>query len=117
MHISDFIYNINNLMVRTYVYVTKGWLNKNIYMKKKKDEVAIIRMYTAKPISNLAISDQGIGLNWKWFKVDKEGVHSLCKMMRLYAFWTCLSFLIVKLHSFLPMDVKKNHIKIQIMTR
>ena len=30
---------------------------------KKKGEVAIIRMYIAKPISNLAISDQGNGLN------------------------------------------------------
>ena len=74
-------------------------------------------MYIAKPISNLAISDQGNGLNWKLFKLDKGGAHSLCKIMQLYAFWTCLSFLIVKLHSFLPKDVKQNHIKIQIMTR
>ena len=29
----------------------------------KKKEVAIIKMYTAPPISNLAISDQGNGLN------------------------------------------------------
>ena len=76
----------------------------------KKRDVAIIRMYIAKPISNLAISDQGYGLNWKWFKVDKGGAHSLCKIMQIYAFWTCLSFLIVKLHSSLPKDVKKNHI-------
>ena len=55
--------------------------------------------------------------DWKWFKVDKGGAHSLCKSMQLYAFWTWLSFLIVKLHSFLPKDAKKNHIKIQIMTR
>ena len=89
-------------------------MNKNIW--KKKEEVAIIRMYIAKPISNLAISDQGNGLNWNWFKVDKGGAHSLCKIMQFYALWTCLSFLIVKLHSFLPKDVKKNHIKIQIMT-
>ena len=74
-------------------------------------------MYTAKPISNLDISDQDNGLNWKWFKVDKGGAHSLCKIMKLYAFWTCLSFLIFKLHSFLPKDVKKNHIKIQNMIR
>ena len=83
----------------------------------KKKEVAIIRIYIAKPISNLATSDQGNGFNWKWFKVDKGGAHSLCKGMQLYAFWTCLSFLIVKLHSFLLKDVKQNHIKIQIMTR
>ena len=74
-------------------------------------------MYTAKPISNLAISDQDNGLNWKWFKVDKGGAHSLCTIMQLYAFWTCLRFLIVKLHSFLRKDAKKNHIEIQIMTR
>ena len=30
---------------------------------KKKKEVAIIRIYIAPPISNLAISDQGNGLN------------------------------------------------------
>ena len=36
MHISDFIYNINNLIVITYVYVTKVYLNKNILWKKKK---------------------------------------------------------------------------------
>ena len=82
-----------------------------------KKEVAIIKKYIAKPISNLTISDQGNGLNWKWFKVDKGGAHSLCKIMQIYAFWTCLSFLIVKLHFFLPKDVKKNYIKIQIMTR
>ena len=46
-------------------------------MKKKKKEVTIIRMYIAKPISNLAISDQLNGLNWNWFKVDKGGTHSL----------------------------------------
>ena len=48
-------------------------------MKKK---VAIIGMYIAPPISNLAIFDQHIqlnGLNWNWFKVDKGGAHSLCK--------------------------------------
>ena len=31
--------------------------------KKKKKEVGIIRMYIAPPISNLAISKQGNGLN------------------------------------------------------
>ena len=46
---------------------------------KKKKEVAIIRMYIALPISNLAISDQLNGLNWNWFKVDKGGAHSLWK--------------------------------------
>ena len=50
-------------------------------------------MYIAPPTSNLAISDQGNGLNWKWFKVDNGGAHSLCKIMQLYAFWTCLSLL------------------------
>ena len=80
--------------------------------KKKKKEVGIIRMYIAPSISNLAISEQGNGINWKWFKVDdKGGAHSLCKIIQLYDFWTCWSFLIVKLHSFLPKDVKKNHIK------
>ena len=74
-------------------------------------------MYIAPPISNLAFSDQDNGFNWKWFKIDKGGAHSLCKIMQFYALWTCLRFLIVKLHSFLPKDVKKNHIKIQIMTR
>ena len=74
-------------------------------------------MYIAQPISDVAISDQLNGLNWNWFKVDKGGAHSLCKIMQLYAFWTCLSFLIFKLHSFLPSDVKRNHINIQIMTR
>ena len=83
---------------------------------EKKKEVAIIIMYIAPPISNLAICDKGNGLNSNWFKVDKGGAHSLCKIMQLYAFWTCLSFLIVKLHSFLTKDVKKNHIKIQSMT-
>ena len=33
MHIPDFIYNINNLMVITYVYVT-NWIK--IYEKKRK---------------------------------------------------------------------------------
>ena len=74
---------------------------------KKKKEVAIIRMYIAPQISNLAISDQGNGISWKWFKVDKGGAHSLCKIMQLHAYWTCLSFLVVKLHSFLPKHVKK----------
>ena len=46
---------------------------------KKKEEVAIIRMYIALPISNLAISDQLNVLNWNGFKVDKGGAHSLCK--------------------------------------
>ena len=32
-------------------------------MKKKEKKVAIIRMYIAPPISSLAISDQGNGLN------------------------------------------------------
>ena len=36
MHIPDFIYNINNLFLITYVYVTKVYLNKNIWNKKKK---------------------------------------------------------------------------------
>ena len=36
MIISDFIYNINNLMVITHVYVTKVLLNKNIWQKKKR---------------------------------------------------------------------------------
>ena len=76
MHISDFIYNINNLIVTTYVYVTKVWLNKKIWKKK---EVATIRMYIALPFSNLAISDQLNVLNWNWFKVDKGGAHSLRK--------------------------------------
>ena len=67
-------------------------------------------MYKMSPISNLAISDQGNGLSWKLFKVDKGRAHSFCKIMQLYAFWTCLNFLIVKLHSFLPKDAKKNHI-------
>ena len=49
--------------------------------KKKKKEVGIIRMYIAPPISNLAISEQGNGLNWKWFKVDKGGAHSLWKKL------------------------------------
>ena len=49
--------------------------------KKKKKEVAIIRMYIAPPISSLAISDQLNGLNWNWFKVDKGGAHSLCKII------------------------------------
>ena len=79
--------------------------------------MGIIRMYIAPPITNLAISEQCNGLNWKWFKVDKGGAHSLCKIMQLHDFWTCLSFLIVKLHSFLPKDVRKNHIRIQTMTR
>ena len=93
-----------------------NWIK--IYEKQKEiKEVAIIRMYIAPPIPNLAVSDQLNGLNWNWFKVDKGGAHSLCKIMQLYAFWTCLSFLIVKLHSFLPKDARKNHIKIQIMTR
>ena len=35
MHIPDFIYNINNLMVVTYVYVTKAKLNQNIWKKRK----------------------------------------------------------------------------------
>ena len=35
MHISDFIYNIDNLIVITYVHVTKGLLNKNIWKKRK----------------------------------------------------------------------------------
>ena len=75
-------------------------------------------MYIAPPISNLAISDQGNGINWKWFKDDDKGeAHSLCKIMQLYDFWTCLSFLFVKLHSFVPKDVKKNYIRIQTMTR
>ena len=74
-----------------------------------KREVAIIRMYIAPPISNLAISDQGNSLSWKWFKVDKGEAHSLCKIMQFYAFLICLNFLIVKLQSFLPKDVKKNH--------
>ena len=64
-------------------------------------------MYIAPPISNLAISEQGNGLYWIWFKVDKGGAHSLCKIIQLYDFWTCLSFLIVKLQSFLPNNVKK----------
>ena len=51
-------------------------------MKKKKKEVGIIRMYIAPPISNLAISEKGNGINWKWFKVDdKGGAHSLCKII------------------------------------
>ena len=84
----------------------------------KKKEVCIIRMFIAPPISNLAISEQGNGINWKWLKVDDKGVaHSLCKIIQLYDFWTCLSFLIVKLHSFLPKDVKKNHIRIKTMSR
>ena len=33
-------------------------------------------MYKMPPISNLAISDQGNGLSWKWFKVDKGRAHS-----------------------------------------
>ena len=60
MHISDFIYNINNSIVITYVYVTKVYLDNNIRKKKK---VQIIRMYIAPPISNLALSDQLNGLN------------------------------------------------------
>ena len=47
--------------------------------KKKKKDVAFMRMYIALPISNLAISDQLNVLNWNWFKVDKGGAHSLCK--------------------------------------
>ena len=66
-------------------------------MYGKKKEVAVIRMYIAQPISNLAISDQGNSLNWKWFKVDKGGTHSICKIMQLYDWWTCLSFLVVTL--------------------
>ena len=69
--------------------------------------MAIISMYIAQPISNLAISDQLNGLNWNWFKVNKGGTHSLCKIMQFYGFWTCLSFLIVKLHSFLPKGCKE----------
>ena len=34
MHISDFIYNTNYLIVITYVYVTKVQLNKNIWKRK-----------------------------------------------------------------------------------
>ena len=78
MHISDFIYNTNYLIVITCVYVTKVQLNKNIWKKK---EVAIIRMYIALPISNLAISDQLNVLNWNWLKVDKGGARSLCKKL------------------------------------
>ena len=77
MHISDFIYNINNFIVITYVYVTKS----NWIITYEKKEVAIIRMYKPPPISNLAISDQLNGLNWNWFKVDKGGAHSLCKII------------------------------------
>ena len=75
----------------------------------EKKEVAIIRMYIAPPISNHAISDQGNGLNWNWFKVDKGGAHCLCKIMQFPTFWTCLSFSVVELHSFLPKDAKINH--------
>ena len=52
-------------------------------MKKKKKEVGIIRRYIASPISNLAISEQGNGLNWIWFKVDKVGAHSLWKKITI----------------------------------
>ena len=58
--------------------------------------MGIIRMYIAPLISNLAISELGNSLNWIWFKVDKGGAHSLCKIMQSYDFWACLSFLIVK---------------------
>ena len=82
MHISDFIYNINNFIVITYDYVTKvNWIityKKGKKKKKKKKEVAIIRMYIAPQISNLNIFDQ---LNSTvWIEIDLKlikGEHTL----------------------------------------
>ena len=69
-----------------FMYQKSNWIQ--IYeKKKKKKEVSIIKMYIAPPISNLASSEQGNGINWKLFKVDdKGGAHFLCKVMQLYDF-------------------------------
>ena len=87
-------------------------------MEKKKKKVAIIRMYIALMISNLAISDQLNVLNWNWFKVDQGGAHSRCKkqyiILRHLNMFKLLNCQITLFST--KGCKKKNHIKIQIMT-